>query len=285
MKENTRAGTLFQLRKRAETPYALRVGGREANAILAIAFRDFLKLLRDPARMVATFVFPLVFIGILGNSLQANLGAAAGYDILVFTFTGVLVQTVYQSTTTGVISLMDDRENDFSQEIFVSPISRYSIIFGKIFGETLVAFPQGAVIIVFAFVIGVPLSWAQVGGLAVTGFIAALYGGAFGILMLALVSSRRAADQIFPFILLPQFFTAGIFSPIKVLPLYLEILSLLSPMRYAVDLTRGIFYWGMPEYERIVLASPLANLAVIGASFALLMIIGTWLFTRSERNR
>jgi len=102
---------------------------------------------------------------------------------------------------------------------------------------------------------------------------------------LSLVRSRRAADQIFPFLLLPQFFTAGIFAPIKVLPLYLEILSLLSPLRYAVDLTRGIFYWGQPEYDRIVLTTPLANLAVIGASFAIFMVVGTFLFVRSERNR
>ncbi len=263
----------------------LNAGWREANAIGAIAFRDFLKLLRDPARMISTFVFPLVFIGILGNSLQANLGNATGYNILVFTFTGVLAQTVYQSTTTGIISLMDDRENDFSQEVFVSPISRYSIIFGKILGETLVALPQGAAILLFAFVIGVPLSWWQVGGLAIAGFISSLYGGAFGVILLATVTSRRAADQIFPFLLLPQFFTAGIFAPIKVLPLYLEILSLLSPLRYAVDLMRGLFYWGQPEYDRIVLASPLANLVIIGATFVVFMAIGTFLFVRSERNR
>lgn len=272
-------------REQIKRPIKVGNGWREANAIGAIAYRDFLKLLRDPARMISTFVFPLIFIGILGNSLQANLGNAAGYDILVFTFTGVLAQTVYQSTTTGIISLMDDRENDFSQEIFVSPISRYSIIFGKILGETLVAFPQGATIILFAFVIGVPLNWAQVGGLAVAGFIAALYGGAFGVILLSLVTSRRAADQIFPFLLLPQFFTAGIFTPIKVLPPYLEILSLLSPLRYSVDLTRGLFYLGRPEYDRIVLASPLVNLAVIGATFAIFMLIGTLLFVRSERNR
>lgn len=260
-------------------------GGREANAIIAIAFRDFLKLLRDPARMVATFVFPLVFIGILGNSLQANLGAAAGYNILIFTFTGVLAQTVYQSTTAGIISLMEDRENDFSQEVFVSPVSRYSIIFGKILGETLVALPQGIAILLFALVIGVPLSWAQVAGLAVVAFISALYGGAFGVMLLALVTSRRAADQIFPFLILPQFFTAGIFAPIKVLPFYLEILSLLSPLRYAVDLMRGIFYLGQPEYDLIVLSSPLVNLAVIGATFGIFLLIGTFLFVRSERNR
>ncbi len=270
-----------QTRKRRR----LQAGWLEANAIGAIAFRDFLKLLRDPARMISTFVFPLIFIGILGGSLEANIGKAAGYDIVVFTFTGVLAQTVYQSTTTGIISLIDDRENDFSQEIFVSPISRYSIIFGKILGETLVAFPQGVAILIFAVVIGVPMSWAQVGGLIVTGFISALYGGAFGVILLSLVSSRRAADQIFPFLLLPQFFTAGIFAPIKVLPVYLEILSLLSPLRYAVDLMRGLYYMGRPEYNLIVLAPPLVNLAAIGVSFVVFMLIGTFLFVRSERNR
>jgi ABC-2 type transport system permease protein len=227
----------------------------------------------------------MVFIGILGNSLQANLGNAAGYNILIFTFTGVLAQTVYQSTAQGVISLMEDRENDFSQEIFVSPISRYSIIFGKILGETLVALPQGMAILIFAFVIGVPLDWVQVGGMLLVGFITALYGGAFGVMMLSLATSRRAADQIFPFILLPQYFTAGIFAPIKVLPFYLEILSRLSPLRYAVDLTRGIFYLGQPEYDSVVLASPFVNLATLGASFVIFMVIGTFLFVRSERNR
>lgn len=275
----------LQVREQIQPPRGLSQGWREANAIAAIAYRDFLKLLRDRARMVSSFVFPMIFIGILGNSLQANLGNAAGYNILVFTFTGVLAQTVYQSTAQGVISLMEDRENDFSQEIFVSPISRYSIIFGKILGETLVALPQGAAILIFAFIIGVPLSWGQIGGMLLVGFITALYGGAFGVMLLSLASSRRAADQIFPFLLLPQYFTAGIFAPIKVLPLYLEILSRISPLRYAVDLTRGVYYLGQPEYDAVVLASPLMNLAILGASFGLFLAIGTFLFVRSERNR
>ena len=62
-------------------------------------------------------------------------------------------------------------------------------------------------------------------------------------------------------------------------------MSLLSPLRYAVDLMRGIFYWGQPEYDRIILASPLVNLGVIGASFTIFLVIGTFLFVRSERNR
>jgi ABC-2 type transport system permease protein len=235
--------------------------------------------------MLSTFVFPLVFIGVLGGSLQANIGENLGYNFLVFTFTGVLAQTLFQSATLGVISLIEDRENDFSQEIFVSPISRYSIVFGKILGETLVALPQGLAILVFALIIAIPIDWTQAVGLVVTGFLISLYGGAFGITLVGLMPSRRAAEQIFPFILLPQYFTAGIFTPIKVLPLPLDILSHLSPMRYAVDLTRGVFYGGLPVYNLVVLNSPLFNALVLLGSFMLFMVIGTVLFVRAERNR
>ena len=37
------------------------------------------------------------------------------------------------------MSLIEDRENDFTQELFIAPISRYAIVFGKILGEALVA--------------------------------------------------------------------------------------------------------------------------------------------------
>lgn len=257
----------------------------EVNAILAIAFRDLLKLLRDPARMLSTFVFPLIFIGILGGSLQANLGASAGYDLLAFVFTGVLAQTLFQSTAAGVISLIEDRENDFSQEIFVSPISRYSIVFGKILGESLVAFPQGAAIVIFGLIIGVGINASQLVGLLAVGLAICLFGGAFGIVVLSSLSSQRAANQIFPFILFPQFFTAGVFTPIQVLPLPLEILSRISPMRYAVDLLRNIFYLRQADYPQVTLDSPALNILVMVLMFAAFMVVGTALFVRKERNR
>jgi ABC-2 type transport system permease protein len=258
---------------------------RDFNAIIAIAYRDFLKLLRDPARIVSTFIFPLLFIGIFGSTLQANLGASAGYNLIVFAFTGVLAQTLFQSTTQGLISLIEDRESDFSQEIFVSPVSRYSIVFGKILGESLVALPQGLAIVVFAFVFGVPLGVSQVLGLLLVAVVVCLFGGAFGLIVLSSFSTQRTANQVFPFILFPQFFTAGVFTPIRVLPFYLDILSRISPMRYAVDFARGIFYAGSADYDKVVLADPLTNLAVMGVMFVVFLAGGTWLFVRRESNR
>jgi ABC-2 type transport system permease protein len=254
-------------------------------AILALAQRDLLKFLRDPARMVSSLIFPVIFIGILGGSLQANLGADVGYNFLAFTFTGILAQTLFQSTAIGVVSLIEDRENDFSQEIFVSPISRYAIIFGKILGETLVALPQGVAVVLFGVLVGVPFSLLNVLGLLVVSIVVCLFGGAFGVIVLSNLSSQRLANQIFPFIMFPQFFLAGVFTPIRVLPWYLELLSRISPLRYAVDLVRGVFYAGQDDYGLVVLAAPLFNGTVIGVLFAVFLIVGTVLFVRSERNR
>ncbi|MBI4672272.1 MAG: ABC transporter permease [Chloroflexi bacterium] len=258
---------------------------RNVNAVAAIAYRDFLKFLRDRARILSTFLFPLIFIGFLGGGMQATFGASSGYNFLDFIFTGVLAQTLWQSTAIGIISLLEDRQNDFSQEIFVSPISRYAIVFGKILGETLVALPQGLGIVLFGIILGVAMNPAQLLGLALTSLIASLYGGAFGMMLLGLMPSRRAADQLFPFVFLPQFFTAGVFVPIANLPLPLEIVSRLSPLRYAVDLTRGVFYWNMPQFQVVVLDPLWLNVAIMGSTFLLFMLVGTFLFMRAEQNR
>src|SRR6266566_5019579 len=233
--------------------------------------------------MVADFAFPLIFIGILGTSLQAGFGGNSSINLLDYVFTGVLAQTVWQSSALGLISLLADREQDFSQEIFVSPISRYSIILGKILGESLVALPQALGIIVFGFILQIHIGPDQLARMALALIVIALFGGAFGVIVLANLSSQRAANQIFPFVLLPQFFLAGIFNPIQNLPLPLDILSKIAPMRYAVDLMRDAYYGGTGSGVALFDAS--TNLAIIGAMFVVFMIVGTFLFVRAERNR
>lgn len=256
-----------------------------AGPVLAIAYRDLLKFARDPARLVASFIFPLIFVGIVGRTMQANVGSGLGFDYLSFIFTGILAQTLFQSAAQGVISLIEDRENDFSQEIFVAPVSRYAIIFGKITGESLVALAQGLGIFGFGVLLGVPLTLPRVALLIPTALVVCLFGGAFGVVVLANLSSQRAANQIFPFIMLPQFFLAGVFAPVKRLPWYLEVLSRVSPMRYAVDFVRGVFYTGTPDYPHVVLASLPFNAALIAGLFLVFMAVGTALFVRQERNR
>ena len=258
---------------------------KELHAISTIAYRDIMKFLRDKPRIVGTFIFPIIFIAALGGSFQANLGDQIGFNYLTFVFTGVLAQTLFQSSAAGIISLIEDRENDFSQEIFVSPISRYSIILGKIVGESGVALLQGIGIVLFGLLINIRYSWQQVLVLVPVAVVVCLFGAAFGIIVMSQIKNQRTANQIFPFLLFPQFFLAGVFNPMESGPLYLLILSRIAPMTYAVDFLRTVFYQGRPDYAAATIFTPLLNIIVMGSMFALFIIIGTYFFVKNERNR
>ena len=257
----------------------------EMNAVAAIASRDLFKFLRDRTRLIAAFVLPFLLMFLMGGTLQLNLGKAAGFNFIGFTFTGVLGMTIFQSSAQGIASLLDDRVNDFAQEMFVSPVSRYTIVIGKIIGESLVALAQAAPLVIFALVLRVPLTPLEIALLVPVAIIGCLVGGSFGLLGMSIVNDQRAAQQIFGFIVLPQFFLAGVFNPIKVLPWYLEVLSRISPMRYVVDLFRGVVYAGRPEYSKVVLLDPMTNLIVMAAMFGVFILVGTALFVRRETNR
>lgn len=259
---------------------------REVNAIATIAYRDMLKFTRDPTRLIATLILPIILVGLFGEGLQAAFGANLGYNYLTFVFLGVFAQTLFQSTALGIVSLIEDRENDFAQEIFISPISRYSLVFGKILGESLVAFVQAGVIVAFGALIGVQIQWAALPGLLLVALATCLFGGAFGLILLASMGSQRAANQILPLLIIPQLILAGVFNPLKGLPIYLELASIIAPLRYAVDLTRAVYYQGQPAvYEKVVLISPGLNLFIMAAMFAVFLVIGTTLFVHSERNK
>lgn len=257
----------------------------EAPAVAAIAQRDLTKLLRDRARIFTDVVTPVFIYALLGGMLNLSFGGAIGYDFLVYVLTGVFAQSLWQSAAMGMVFLLEDRENDFSQEIFVSPISRYTIVLGKIAGESLVALPQGIAALIFLTLVGLRLGPEQAVALAGATVVICLFGGAFGLLVLGGLPNRRVANQIFSFVMLPQYFLAGVFNPLQNLPAWLDAISRLAPMRYAVDLARSVFYAGRPEAPKVVLDGAGADLAVIGVMLAIFLPLGTFLFVRAERNR
>ena len=112
-----------------------------------------------------------------------------------------------------------------------------------------------------------------------------LFGGLFGLFVLGFVPSRRVAQQIFGFLILPQYFLAGVFNPVQGLPAWLDAIAHVAPLRYAVDLARNVFYAGRPEAAETVLDPVALDLAAIALFIAVFLPVGTFLFVRAERNR
>lgn len=254
-------------------------------AVLAVAQRDLTKLLRDRVRLAISLAFPLLVIVGLGSVLRATIGRGTGPDALTLTFTGVLAASLFQSTAAGMVSLVEDRETDFARELFVSPVSRTTIVAGKVLGESLVALCQGVGIVAFAVLFGVRMNAGQVMALLPACVACCLLGGAFGLATLAALPNQRAGLQVFQFIILPQYFLAGVLVPLHGLPGYLSAVSWVMPLRYAVDITRAAFYAGTPVYSQAVTLNPAIDAAVMVGLFVALLSIGAVLFSYRERSR
>ena len=141
---------------------------------------------------------------------------------------------------------------------------------------------QAFTVMLFGIVLGIPLPLAQVLAIIPALILVALFGASFGALIVSLLPNQRSANLLFPFVFLPQFFLAGAFNPIRNLPWYLDIVSHIAPLRYAVDLIRGAYY-GYPNPA--VLADPLWTTGLISILTVVMLSVGTLLFVRSERNR
>jgi ABC-2 type transport system permease protein len=257
----------------------------ELSGVAAIAQRDVTKLLRDRPRMAVNLAFPVLLIGGLGAVLQPTVGRVTGLNAVTLAFTGVLAASLFQSAAAGMISIVEDRENDFSRELFVTPVSRLTLVGGKVAGETLVALFQGICIVGFAVAFGVRMSAGQLAALAGPCLACCLLGGGFGLATIAASANQRSAMQIFQFLIIPQYVLGGVLVPLRGTAFYLDVAAHLMPMRYVVELTRAAFYAGTPGYDQVISGSPLVDAAVTAALFAVFMAAGSAVFGYRERTR
>lgn len=255
------------------------------SAVLMIAQRDVTKLRRDRLRLAVNLMFPIVMMVGLGNLLAPTVGRVSGLDTVAFAFTGVLAATMFQSAAAGMISLVEDREQDFARELFVTPVSRLALMSGKVVGETAVALCQGGCIAVAALLFGVTIGLDQLALMVAPCVACALFGASFGLATVAALPNQRSAMQVFQFLIVPQYVLSGVVVPLRGVAGWLDVLGWAMPMRYGVELTRAVFYAGTPGYRVVVTLGPIGDLAVMVPLFAVFLLGGGWLWEHQEHSQ
>ena len=142
------------------------------------------------------------------------------------------------------LSVAREREEGTFDQLLVTPIRPYEIMIGKAVPSTIIGVLQATVILLVAQL------WFRI---PFAGSFLTLYVGlilfviaAVGIgLFVSSIAATMQQAMLFSFIfLMPFILLSGFTTPIANMPVLFQSLTLIDPLRYAVDITRRVYLEG-----------------------------------------
>jgi ABC-2 type transport system permease protein len=215
----------------------------DLRAVRVVWQREMIRFSRDRLRIVTSLIQPVLFLFVLGTGLSTiTAGTTQNLNLRTFMYPGALSMAVLFTAMFSAASIVWDREFGFLREMLVAPVSRWAIVLGKCFGGATTATAQGVIILAMAGVVGVPYSATLM--LTVFGelLLLAFALTAFGVMTAARIQQFQAFMALNQMLLMPLFFLSGALFPLGNLPAWLQVLTRINPLTYAVDpVRRAVF--------------------------------------------
>jgi len=159
------------------------------------------------------------------------------------------------------MAIIREKESGTMEQLIVTPLTPAELIIGKTIPFILIAMAQMAMVTVFAvFWFQIPLAGSIALLFVATGlFLLSTLG--LGLFISTVSVTQQQAMMTTFFFLLPIFMLSGFVFPIANMPLAVQWLTYLNPLRYFLVIIRGIFLKGTGIH---ILWPQLAGLAVLG---------------------
>jgi ABC-2 type transport system permease protein len=204
--------------------------------------REAIRFFRTKARVVSSFIQPVLFLFVLGYGMSTLVGTTAGFDFKKFLFPGIVAMTVMSTAIFSAISIVWDREFGFLREMLVAPVSRVSLVSGKTLGGASIATAQGTIMLALAPLIGVRLTWLVVVEVIGLEMLMAVSLTAFGVFVASHIQRMEGFSVVMQLLLFPMLFLSGALFPLSGLPGWLTVLTRVNPLTYAVAPLRSVVF-------------------------------------------
>lgn len=180
----------------------------------------------------------------------------------------VLVLTLMLST----IAIVREREAGTLERLIVAPIAPSEMMMGKMLPYFAIATLQAALALAVARLwFHIPLRgdlWFLYGSI----LLFALNTLGLGLFMSSLATTQQQAILTNIFVILPSMLMSGFISPIRNMPLVVQWLTYLIPLRYFLEIVRGVCLKGLTPLEvwpQLAALAGLTVVTVVGGSLAL----------------
>src|SRR3954466_9870354 len=237
--------------ERTENVVASEVANRPGLMLPALSLcrRELVRFLRQRHRIVGALGTPIVFWLLLGLGMGRSFsgtGAPGGENYLQYFFPGTLLMILLFTAIFSTISIIEDRREGFLQSVLVAPVSRASIVLGKVLGGTALAFGQGLIFLLLAPVVGFHFTVLSFLLALVVMFVFSFALTALGFCIAWRMSSTQGFHAIMNLFLMPMWFLSGALFPASGAWSVLAWVMAINPLTYGLAGLRRAMYWGDP---------------------------------------
>ena len=238
-------------------------------ALGALVLREFVRMLRQPTRIVATLGTAAVFWLLAASGFAGSL-TLPGEDqatYSVYLLPGIALMVVLFGTIFGAIGLIQDRHSGFLQSVLVSPVSLWTVAMSKLLPACLLATLQGLAVLAAVFL----LDGSGAGAVGLLQSTLALFFGAAGVLSIGLalawrIDSVAGFHGVMNILLLPGWILSGAMFPVDGASGWLSVIMKANPLHWVhrcvgagigATESAGVLAWG------VTIAFPVAGVALL----------------------
>jgi ABC-2 type transport system permease protein len=246
-------------------------------AVYVLWLREMKRYFRAKSRILGSLAIPFFFLAFLGMGFnRMAVPGAGGVGYIRFLVPGIVGMSLLFQSIFGGLSVLWDREFGFLKEIMVAPVSRVSIVLGRIAGGMTTALVQGLLVLGISFLVGFRIKSVPGAFLALLlmGLVSTSFIG-LGLVFASKIKDMQGYSIIMNFVVFPLFFLSGALYPLENLPAWLRVVSYFDPLTYGVDGLRGVLIG-------VAARSVAVDLVIMAAISVLMVFLGAWSFERSE---
>jgi len=245
--------------------------GANLRVVGALGLRSVKQTFRRPQLMAPIIVFPTLLLAIqtggVGSAIHLP-GFPPVHSFLQFMLAGAMMQSLMLAGNSGGIALAVDIEMGFTDRLFASPISRFTIVLGRLAGTAALGALSAVWFLVIGLIFGAPIEEGIAGALVAIALVtlSAIAIGGIGAAIALRTGSSSVVQGMFPFVFVVLFLSSAFF-PQNLMLEPAKTIADYNPLSFIVDGIRDSIVFGFSS--SVMLDAVLSVLGI--ASLGLLM--------------
>jgi ABC-2 type transport system permease protein len=262
----------------AVLPREVRIGSREALAqARGLAGRSIRATVRQPQVWLPGLLFPMFIAAVNSSTMGKAVDFVPGFEgvdsLLAFLLPASITQSVLFGGLTAGSDTATDIQTGFFDRLLASPVSRTSILVGRLSGASVTGAGQAVVFIIVYGIFGVRVAAGVPGMLLLVlyAMVLALVIGGFAAMLALRTGSAEAVQNVFPLTFIALFISSAFF-PTEAMTGAYQAIAEHNPITWMIDGMREQVIDGLDvaaAMRSLAVAALLAAASVFGAHRAL----------------